>query len=82
MCLSAHNYLTFGSGGHIITWVLDQSTLENLRSRFVRTDTVLSKLPRFSTYAINLVFIVPSPSINCIAKNAESPHDDADSLSI
>ena len=23
MCLSAHNYLTFGLTGHIITWVLD-----------------------------------------------------------
>ena len=31
MCLSAHNWPTFGLGGHIITRVLDQSTLKNLQ---------------------------------------------------
>ena len=31
MCLSAHNYPTFGLTGHIITRVLDQSTLKNLQ---------------------------------------------------
>ena len=31
MCLSAHNYPTFGLTGHIIARVLDQSTLKNLQ---------------------------------------------------
>ena len=41
MCLSAHNYLTFGLSRHIITRVLDQSTLKNLRSESARTFTDL-----------------------------------------
>ena len=58
MCLLAHNYLIFGLTRHIITWVLDQSTLKNLRSEFAHVLLAHSYV-RFGLILRDLVSILP-----------------------
>ena len=79
MCHSAHNYPTFGSSGHIITRVLDQSTLENLqrKPRTFFSHIITSGLDWFweasySAWKVQRICIWPTDSLTKSGKSTDS----------
>ena len=79
MCLSAHNYLTFGSGRHIITRVLDQSTLKNLQrkprtffSHIITSDLDCFWEVSYSAWKVQRICVCATESLTKSGKSTDS----------